>query len=43
MYKVLLLLAVLVCPITMGTMMFNMMRGKNKKDGGDTTNSDKPN
>lgn len=30
MYKVLLLLAVLVCPITMGTMMFFMMRGSKK-------------
>ncbi len=28
MYKVLLLLAVLVCPISMGTMMFFMMRGQ---------------
>jgi len=32
MYKVLLLLAVLVCPISMGTMMFFMMRSNKKKD-----------
>lgn len=28
----LLLVALLICPITMGTMMFFMMRGHNKKD-----------
>ena len=41
MYKVLLLLAVLACPISMGTMMFFMMRGQNKKARNDTANSDK--
>ncbi len=32
MNNALLFLAVLVCPISMGTMMFFMMRGQNKKD-----------
>ena len=32
MNNVLLILAILICPITMGTMMFFMMRGHKKKD-----------
>lgn len=33
MNNVLLLLALLVCPISMGTMMFFMMRGQKKDEG----------
>lgn len=36
-----LLIAVLICPITMGTMMFFMMRGQ-KKDNAADKNTDKP-
>lgn len=38
--KIILLIAVLVCPITMGTMMFFMMRGQKKNRSG-TKDADK--
>lgn len=41
MNNVVLLLAILVCPISMGTMMFFMMRGQNKKDGDKVKHSNK--
>jgi preprotein translocase subunit YajC len=40
MNNAILLVAVLVCPITMGTMMFFMMRGQKKKDNADSDKSD---
>lgn len=41
MSNALLFLIVLVCPITMGTMMFFMMRDNKKKDESNTDSSDK--
>lgn len=41
MNNVILLIAVLACPISMGTMMFFMMRGQHKKDDNDAQPPDK--
>ncbi len=41
MNNVILLIAVLICPITMGTMMFFMMRGQHKDSDNDTKHKPK--